>query len=250
MNTHNGLHPDINADLGEGMGTDAAVMPFISSCNIACGGHAGDGESIRKTVHLALLHGVKIGAHPAYPDRENFGRTSVPISETDLRESLLLQIRQLVGCLMDIGEGRLNHVKLHGALYNDAAVDPRLANLVVGLLQNHFPTCILYAPFGSLLASVAAANGVPFKYEVFADRRYQGDYTLVPRSTANACIDDLNQIRQQVFDMVWHHRVKTIDGLYLTIQADTICVHGDHPKALSIATMLHGMFSGQNAEPL
>jgi len=150
----------------------------------------------------------------------------------------------------DIGEGRLNHVKLHGALYNDAAVDPRLANLVVELLQNHFPTCILYAPYGSLLASIAAEKGVPFKYEVFADRRYQGDYTLVPRSTANACIDDLNQIRQQVSDMVWYHRIKTIDGKYLTIQADTVCVHGDHPEALSIATMLHGMFAGQNAEPL
>ncbi|HSI75730.1 MAG TPA: 5-oxoprolinase subunit PxpA [Lunatimonas sp.] len=229
---------DINADLGEQTGNDAEIMPYISSCNIACGGHAGDVESIRFTVDLALTHRVKIGAHPAYPDRENFGRKHLDISKKQLSESLLWQIYQLQSYLSEL-EIPLHHIKFHGALYNEAAVDTNLAFLIVDLLKHHFPTTLIYAPFGSRLAILGAAEGIPVNYEVFADRRYQDGLTLVPRSSPKACIEDWEEIKEQVEDMLYRQRVKTVNNNYIPVQADTICVHGDHPKAIQTARKLH-----------
>lgn len=229
---------DINADLGEQAGNDAGIMPYISSCNIACGGHAGDVDSIRFTVDLARTQHVKIGAHPAYPDRINFGRKHMEITKEKLSESLLCQIEQIQSYLIGLGEP-LHHIKLHGALYNEAAVDSNLASLIVDLLKLHFPTTLLYAPYGTKLAILAAEEGVPLKYEIFADRRYQDDLSLVPRSSTEACIDDWEEIKEQVEDMIYRQRVKTVSGNYVLIYADTICVHGDHPKAIQTAKKLH-----------
>lgn len=234
--------PDLNADLGEQTGNDEEIMPYIGSCNIACGGHAGDSESIRLTVDIARSWQVKIGAHPGYPDRENFGRKHVTLSHDALVESLLWQIYQVQDYLKAVGEP-LHHVKLHGALYNDAALDSHLATLVSDLLSKHFPTSLLYSPYGSKLANLAAAKGITVKNEVFADRRYQDDLALVPRSSLGACIDTWEEIQQQVLDMLLHQRVKTNTGNWRFIQAETICVHGDHPTAIQTAKRLHELLS-------
>ena len=232
---------DINADLGEQIGNDAAIMPYIGSCNIACGGHAGDPESIRETVDLALKHGVKIGAHPGYPDRENFGRKHVTISKTKLVESLLWQISQLQSYMVDLGQP-LHHIKLHGALYNEVAVDASLASIIIAFIKYHFPTVSLYVPFGSQVAKLGALADVSIIYEVFSDRRYQDDYTLVPRTSQSACLQHWEEIQHQVLDMVQHQQVKTVSGNWIPIQADTICVHGDNPEAIQIASNLHRLF--------
>lgn len=233
--------PDINADLGERIGNDAEIMPYISSCNIACGGHAGDWDSIRATVDLARANRVTIGAHPAYPDRENFGRKHIDMAENELVESVLWQIRQIQSYVSEVGES-LHHIKLHGALYNDAAIDPALASVILDLLITQFPAVSVYAPFGSQLANLGAKKGVTVMHEVFSDRRYQDDYTLVPRTFPNACIQEWKEIQQQAEDMVRHHRVRTVTGNFIPIQADTICVHGDHPEAIYTAMMLHKLF--------
>ncbi|WP_158861405.1 5-oxoprolinase subunit PxpA [Lunatibacter salilacus] len=233
---------DINADLGEQTGNDAGIMPYISSCNIACGGHAGGRDSIRYTIDLALTHAVKIGAHPSYPDRENFGRKHMDISKEDLSENILWQICQIQSYLNEL-KIPLHHIKFHGALYNEAATDTNLAFLIVDLLKHHFPTILIYAPFGSKLAILAAAEGIPVKHEVFADRRYQDDLTLVPRSSPDACIEDWGEIKRQVEEMVYRQRVKSINGNWLPIQADTLCVHGDHPGAIETAKKLHQLLS-------
>ena len=229
--------PDLNADLGEQTGNDEGIMPYISSCNIACGGHAGDSDSIRLTVDIARSRQVKIGAHPGYPDRENFGRKHLNLSHDLLAESLLWQIHQVQNYLHELVEP-LHHIKLHGALYNEAAVDSHLAMLVADLLYQHFPSSLLYAPCGSKLAILAAGKGIGVKNEVFADRRYQDDLTLVPRSSPDARIDTWEEIQQQVLDMLLHQRVKTNTGNWKPIQAETICVHGDHLEAIRTAKRL------------
>lgn len=240
---------DINADLGEQTGNDSGIMPFIGSCNIACGGHAGDVDSIRFTVDLALTHQVKIGAHPGYPDRENFGRKHMDISKEELYKSLLWQLHQIQNCLNELGEP-LNHIKLHGALYNETAVDANLSTFILDLLTHHFPYALIYAPYGSKLAILGAAEGVPLKYEVFADRRYQDDLTLMPRSSPEACIGDWEEIQAQVEEMVYRERVKTVNGHWHPIRADTICVHGDHPEAISTAKKLHQLLYGYGSAAL
>jgi 5-oxoprolinase (ATP-hydrolysing) subunit A len=237
--------PDINADLGEQMGNDDHIMPYISSCNIACGGHAGDSDSIQKTVELALTYQVKIGAHPSYPDAANFGRKHMVISRTELEETLLWQIHQIKNHLDVLGEP-LHHVKLHGALYNEAAVDASLAAIIIALLKDHFPTVALYAPFASQLATLGTFAGVSVIYEVFSDRRYQDDYSLVPRAFPNACIKDWEEIRRQVLDMVDDGRVRTQTGNWIPIQAETICVHGDHQESIFTAMMLNKLFCTPN----
>lgn len=241
--------PDINADLGEQTGNDSGIMPYISSCNIACGGHAGDNDSIRFTVDLALTHHVKIGAHPAYPDRENFGRKHMDISREQLSESLLWQVDQIQHYLNQLKEP-LHHIKLHGALYNEAAVDFDLASFIVDLLKLNFPTTLLYAPYGSKLAILAFEEGVPMKSEVFADRRYQDDLSLVPRSSPQACIEDWKEIKAQVEEMIYRQRVKTINGNYVPIQADTLCVHGDHPKSIQTAKRLYELLNNPETAAL
>lgn len=229
---------DINADLGEQIGNDAAIMPYIGSCNIACGGHAGDSESIRATVDLALKHRVKIGAHPSYPDRENFGRKRMDISKERLSESLLWQIDQIQRHLNELKEP-LHHIKLHGALYNEAAVNSDLASFIVDVLKLNFPSTFLYVPYGSKLAILASDEGFPLKYEVFADRRYQDDLSLVPRSSPQACIEEWDEIKMQVEEMLYRQRVKTINGSYVSSHADTLCVHGDHAEAIQTAKKLY-----------
>ncbi len=223
---------DINCDLGEGMSNDAQIMPYISSCNIACGGHYGDKSSISETIKLALKYKVNIGAHPSFPDKENFGRKIMDISESDLYESLCQQILIFSQICKEEG-ARLHHVKLHGALYNLAAKDPITAKIVVKSLNATCSGARIYTPYQSELARLAKSN---FKviYEAFADRRYHSNLQLVSRDRDDAVITDLDDAWKHLYNMLENGKVKTVEGESISIKADTFCVHGDQPEAVNL----------------
>lgn len=232
---------DLNCDVGEGVGNEAQLFPLISSCNIACGGHAGDETSIRAILKLAEQHQVKVGAHPSYPDRENFGRISLDITE----EALAMSIKNQLKGFFDIAHEEdipVHHIKPHGALYNDIAKDARLANLFLAAIADYLPGRMLYAPYGSVVAELALKSGVRICYEAFADRNYNENLSLVSRKQENALIADPQEMAEHVLRMVKEQRVKTVEGLLVHIQAQTFCVHGDTPDAVSLLKKLHTFF--------
>ena len=223
---------DLNCDMGEGMDTDAAIFPFISSANIACGAHAGGLDTMRRTVELAIRHGVAIGAHPSYPDRARFGRADIlgePVSEAELallEASVVEQLRALDEVCRGLGV-RLHHVKPHGALYNRAARDPAVASLIARAVAEFDPALLLYGLSGSLMAPAAGAAELGFVSEVFADRSYRPDGSLTPRSEPGALIEDGARSVAQVLTMVREGR------------GQTICLHGDGAHAVEFARMIH-----------
>lgn len=225
---------DLNCDLGEGAGHDAGLMPLISSANIACGAHAGTLETMIETVELAARKRVGIGAHPGYFDLENFGRAERAIEADEAARLVLLQLEQLY----EIAGDRLRHVKLHGALYNQVAREPLLADGVVGELGRLWPQLILFAPAGSVLARAAQVRGLRVAEEVFADRTYRRDGSLTPRSEPNALIRDENAAVAQVLRMVQEGVVRATDGTDVPIRADTVCLHGDGPDPVAFAQRL------------
>jgi UPF0271 protein len=229
---------DINCDVGEGFANEAQLMPFISSCNIACGGHAGDRETMLQVVKLAKIHKVNIGAHPSFPDKENFGRQVIDISCADLYTSLKQQIRSLVSVLRE-EHLTLHHIKPHGALYNLAAIDEKTAKVVIEVVKSIALPLYLYAPYGSVIAELALKEKIPLTYEAFADRNYNEDLTLVSRSQENAIILDPDKVFEHVYHMMYHQKVKTINGVEVALKADTFCVHGDHPKAVILVKKLY-----------
>ena len=224
---------DINVDVGEGIGNESILMPIISSCNIACGGHAGDSESMRMIVKLATANNVKIGAHPSFPDKANFGRKQMDISYSALYTSIKGQIDDLMIILKEENT-RLNHVKPHGALYNLAAVDYKTASVIIEVMKNFILPVKLFVPFNSVIEKKAIENNIPIKYEAFADRNYNDDGTLVSRNEKNALIHDSEQMFDHVFRMISSQKVKTISGSEIKILADTFCIHGDNPKAVDL----------------
>ncbi len=224
---------DLNCDLGEGAGHDADLMPLITSANIACGAHAGDEATMKATVALALRHGVAIGAHPGYADRENFGRVERSLSAGALRELVTSQIAALARF------GKLRHVKPHGALYNQAARDPGVARVVAVAVREVNPALVLFALAGSELARAGREAGLAVAEEVFADRSYQRDGSLTPRSAAGALITDENVAVAQVLRMMREGVVRATDGTDVAIRADTVCVHGDGPHAVAFARRLN-----------
>jgi UPF0271 protein len=232
-----GLCIDINCDMGEGMLNDAALMPLISSANIACGYHAGNVDTIKRTIELALEHNVAIGAHPSYYDRENFGRLSQSISLVELAElisdqlNLFEKITNQMGC-------KIHHIKLHGALYNDCAKDALSSKIVAQTIQAIDPSIMLYGLSGSHSIKEAKAIGLRSVEEVFADRTYQANGQLTPRYLDHALITDPNESAQQVLSMVLDQEIKTYDGTMIAVNAETICIHGDHPDAVEIAKHL------------
>ncbi|MFD0894881.1 LamB/YcsF family protein [Luteolibacter ambystomatis] len=219
------MHIDLNCDLGEGAPHDAELMPLVTSANIACGAHAGDEATMKRCIDLALAHGTAIGAHPGYEDRENFGRTELTLSSSDLRVLVLGQIRMLQNIAVQ-ATTRLTHVKPHGALYNQAARDPMIASAIADAIYEADPTLVIYGLAGSELIRAGKARGLSTAREIFADRRYQPDGNLVPRShphalitdTAEACAQTLRLIRQGI--------------------ADTVCLHGDGAHAVAFAHAL------------
>jgi len=225
---------DLNCDLGEGGELDAELMPLITSANIACGAHAGDLETMIEAVECAVAHSVMVGAHPGYLDLRNFGRTEREITAPEAGRLVLMQIEQLY----EVAGSKLRHVKLHGALYNQVSRDPYLADAVSSDLGRLWPDLIVFALAGSCFAQAARSRGLRVAEEVFADRTYQRDGSLTPRTQSGAMIQNADAAVAQVLQVVRHGTVRANDGTDVALTADTVCVHGDSVNALTFAKRL------------
>lgn len=224
---------DLNCDLGEGAGHEAELMPLITSANIACGAHAGDAETMRATVALANQHGVAIGAHPGFEDRENFGRRELPVTPAEVRRLVATQIDALRAL------GKVRHVKAHGALYNLAARDAALAAAVAEAVWEADRELVLFALAGSELVRAGRARGLRVANEVFADRTYQRDGSLTPRARADALIAEEDAAVAQVLRLAREGVVRATDGTEVQLAADTVCLHGDGAHAVAFARRLN-----------
>lgn len=231
---------DLNSDLGESygryqLGNDQELMGLITSANVACGFHAGDPDVIAETVTIANQRGVAIGAHPGYPDRQGFGRRYMAMKSSEVEHLITYQIAALAGFTKG---HRLHHVKPHGALYNAAAKDPKLALAICRGIQKFDPGLPLYGLAGSELIKAANKIGLPVRSEVFADRAYQADGSLVPRSQPGAVLTDPEVVAKRAVGMVENQAVTAITGEIINLKADTICVHGDNAAALALIKQL------------
>jgi len=228
---------DLNCDLGEGAPNDAELMPLITSANIACGGHASDPDTMRTAVGLAIRHGVAIGAHPGLKDRESFGRRELPLTPAEVDSLVRRQIAVLDQVTRACG-GRIAHVKPHGALYNLASRDPELARAVAAAVYESDPRLVLVGLAGSRLLAAGLACGLAVASEVFADRTYQPDGSLTPRTWREALIEDESAALSQVLRILREGVVSATDGTPVAVAADTICLHGDGPHAVAFARRL------------
>ncbi|AEE50986.1 5-oxoprolinase subunit PxpA [Haliscomenobacter hydrossis] len=225
---------DLNCDLGEGFPADAALMPLISSANIACGYHAGDRVTMRSTIALALEHRVAIGAHPGFDDKANFGRLPIALSPDQIYQLVLEQLTLIAAIAREEG-ATLNHVKPHGALYNRAAQTPEWAQAIAKAVHDFDANLILFGLSGSHSIRAAKYLGLSTANEVFADRSYQADGSLTPRHQGGALIQDTQLCIAQVTQMIEQGSVTTTTGQNIPLQADTICLHGDGMHAISFA---------------
>lgn len=228
---------DFNCDLGEGCGDDAAIIPLLSSANIACGLHAGDAVSMRDTVALCLRHGVAIGAHPSLPDREGFGRRELPVTPESAYAFTLYQLGALAAIASAQG-ARVRHLKPHGALYNLAARDRRIADAIAAATRDFDGDVWLVGLAGSALTAAGEAAGLHVAHEAFAERRYEADGTLTPRSRPEAVIDDLDESLEQVRRLLRDGTVIARTGECVPLRMDTLCLHGDRPDAAVFACAL------------
>ena len=228
---------DLNSDLGEGAGHDNEILDLVSSANIACGFHAGDPASIFATIQAALERGVSLGAHPSFPDRENFGRTEMTMPAAEVYSTVAYQIGGFQALARAAG-GRMNHVKAHGALYNMAARDRALADVIANAVFALDPTLLLFAPAESQLDYAAIEIGLQTASEVFADRNYLADGSLVPRSRSDAFVHDPVEAADRILRMLEEGKVRSVDGTDVAISASTVCVHGDNPQAVEFVRKL------------
>lgn len=240
---------DLNCDLGESygrfkVGNDEAIMPYITSCNIACGFHGGDPRTIVNTVNLAATHGVQIGAHPSYPDLQGFGRRAMTMSSDELVACVKYQILAVKG-LTELAGVTLKHVKPHGALYNAAAKDLDIAKTIISTVYAIDPKLVFVGPAMNVMKEYAQSIGLKYVSEVFADRRYNDDLTLVNRAHPEAMIIDEEAAERQVLQMVSQQTVSTISGSIKPILAETICLHGDQPNAVSFAKSINSALSNK-----
>ena len=243
---------DLNSDLGESfgrykLGLDEEVMKYITSANVATGWHAGDPLVMRKTVMLAKENGVAVGAHPGYPDLLGFGRRYMKLSSEEARNYVLYQIGALHAFTKAEGL-ELQHVKPHGALYNALVKDEELARAVIEGIADFDRRLIFITLSGSRAAEIAEEMGVKVAHEVFADRAYNPDGTLVPRSNPGAVIHDKKEIAERVISMVKDGGVEAINGEWVELKVDTICVHGDNPKAVEIAAHVRKALEGEGVK--
>ena len=236
---------DINCDVGEGIDNEGFIMPFIQSCSIACGGHSGDSDSMNKVVQLALKHQVKIGAHPSYPDKINFGRKSMLMGRDEMIKSIRSQIDNLMQIIENQGAS-LNHIKPHGALYNDIAKSVRLARLFLEAVLPYKQKGILYVPYNSAIEREALIQGFPILYEAFADRAYEDDLSLVSRDKKDALITSTEEVYRQVSEMFYSNKVRSVSSRTLNIKADTYCVHSDTLNAVEIVKFLYDKLVKKN----
>jgi len=228
---------DFNCDLGEGCGSDAAIVPLISSASIACGGHAGDAASMAEAVELCRRHGVAIGAHPSYDDRPGFGRHDMDVAADAIAALVTAQVASLADACDKAG-ARLRHVKPHGALYNRAARDPAVAIAIATAVHAFDPNLILYGLSDSCLTAAGTAAGLRVAHEVFAERRYDADGRLAPRGTPGAVIESQEDALAQVRSLIDDGVVVARDGTPVHLRADTLCLHGDRPDAAAFARSL------------
>lgn len=237
---------DINCDMGEGfgpwqMGNDAALMQYISSANIACGFHAGDPRIMRETVRQALKRHTAIGAHPGFPDLQGFGRRNIAMTPDEVFEMVLYQIGALQAIARAEG-GILHHVKPHGALYNMAAKDRKLADAIARAVQHAGTDLVLYGLSGSALIEAGEAIGLRTASEVFADRTYQDDGSLTPRSQPDALVEDTSRAVARALQMVQKQTVVSTNGKTIGLVSQTICLHGDGAHALEFAVAINAAF--------
>ena len=234
---------DLNCDLGEGFGNytagpDASILKYISSCSIACGYHAGDPLIIHSTIQEALKRDISIGAHPSYPDRQGFGRRSMRLNPKEHFAFVLYQVSAIKGMVESQG-GQLNHVKPHGALYNDAALDEQITQNIYEAVASIDESLCVYGLSNTAHEYVASKLGIPFISEAFADRKYHTDGSLVARSNPAGILENSEQVIQQVLELIHHQQVISLEGEKVNVSAKTICFHGDHPQTLSILKEVH-----------
>lgn len=246
------LSVDLNCDLGESyglfkIGNDNEVLKHITSANIACGYHAGDHNVMMETVKMAKAYGVKIGAHPGFPDLHGFGRREMKMSAQEIYNLTVYQIGALAA-IAKTCETKVVHVKPHGALYNMAAKDKSIADAVASAVADADPRLILFGLAGSWLVKAGEEKGLQVAHEVFADRTYQPDGSLTPRSQSDAMIHDPDLAINRVIRMIREGKVEAVDGTDIEIKADTICIHGDEPRALDFAVRLKEALKGEGIE--
>lgn len=235
---------DLNADLGEGCGSDRELLRLVSSANIACGFHAGDAQTMLQSVRWAREFGVAIGAHPAFPDRENFGRSAMQLPP----ETVYAQVLYQIGALKALAESEgacLTHVKPHGMLYNQAARDATLADAIARAVRAAGGDLLLVGLAGSESVRAAQHYGLRTREEVFADRGYQADGSLVPRGQPGAMIEEEEQAISRTLSMVREGKVESVTGEWVALRAQTVCLHGDGPHALAFARRLRDAFAAQ-----
>lgn len=240
---------DINADVGEGIGNDAILLPYLSSCSIACGGHTGDEKTMRETALLAKQNEVKVGAHPSFPDRVNFGRESISISDSELYASLKEQVNNLIQILQEL-DMPLHYIKPHGALYNMAAKKESTAMLILEVIKHTNLPIKLFAPWNSVISRLAKAQNIEVVYEAFIDRNYNDDLSLVSRTENNAVILNPKDAFTHLQAMVSKGMVKTQSGVLKEIKAQTYCIHGDNLHAENILRYVHTNLTKMNIRVL
>ena len=228
------LSVDINADLGEGSGHDEELFELISSANVATGFHAGDSDSMHAAITAAKKHGVAVGAHPSFFDRENFGRKELKISTPEIFDAVAYQLGVFQAIASAVGV-QPNHVKPHGALYNMAVRDQELAGAIARAIESVDPRLILFAPDKSELARAGETHGLQIAREIFADRNYRNDGWLVQRTRPDALLRDPNEAAERVLRMLREGKVRSVEGRDVDVRGETICVHGDTPGAVEFA---------------
>ena len=237
---------DINCDMGESyydkrIGNDSKIMPYISSCNIACGFHGGDPLTIRKTIELAIKNNVKIGAHPSYFDLEGFGRRKITLDSDELESIILYQVSALKGITESYGI-KLHHVKTHGALYNMASIDNNIAETIVKTIKKIDPELKLYGPSKMKWKEISKKHNIKYISEVFSDRNYNDDLSLVDRHNKNSMITDISDSIEHLSRIINQGKVKTINNKLIDIDVDTVCIHGDQPNAFIFAKTIYNTF--------
>lgn len=231
----------INCDLGEGVPNEAQIIPWIDLASIACGGHFGDRSTINATLDLVGRFGKKAGAHPSYPDLPNFGRKTPAIRP----DALIRSLRDQIGLFFEVAKAKnipVDHIKFHGALYNDAAENPDLAELLVDFLEKNFPQIPLFVPPHSELEKAALQKHLPHRLEIFGDRAYLDNYRLVNRTNEDSLFTEASQVISHLESIIHLGQIKTISGAMIPVKADTLCFHGDNPGILKFLPQVRDQY--------
>lgn len=239
---------DINCDVGEGLVEESLLYPYMTSCSIATGGHAGNRDTMKEALRLAHMHQVHIGAHPSYPDKANFGRKVMDITRSALEQSLQKQLIEFKAITSELNL-TVHHIKPHGALYNELVHDKEKAELMVSVIKETDICQTVYTPINSIFGDLAASHGLQVKYEAFGDRAYDDQGRLVGRSQENSVITEPEKVLKQIISIVKEQAVTTISGRRLQLIAETICIHSDTPQALEILMYLHQQLNKYGISP-